>query len=125
MAQNSTVNGRITDDKGDPIVGATIQVKGTNVGTTSDNDGTFKIKAANGATLTIQALGFETKTVTAANNLNVKLVTDVKALSEVVVTGFGGSLIKKELENIPSEKVRNIAMNNLEKIKEGKRDFRF
>ncbi len=38
---------------------------------------------------------------------------------------LGESLIKKELENIPSEKVRNIAMNNLEKIKEGKRDFRF
>jgi TonB-linked SusC/RagA family outer membrane protein len=109
MAQNSTVNGRVTDEKGDPIVGASIQVKGTKVGTTSNNDGVFTIKAANGASLTVQAIGFETKTVAAAANLNVKLVTDVRALSEVVVTGFGGSLIKKELTgNIARVKGKDI-----------------
>jgi len=97
MAQNPTVNGKVTDEKGDPIGGASVQVKGTKVGTTSNNDGTFTLKAANGATLTVQALGYESKTVAAAANVTVKLAADVKALSEVVVTGSGVATSRKKL----------------------------
>ena len=84
MAQNPTVNGRVTDEKGDPISGASVQVKGTRTGTTVNTDGTFTLKAANGATLVVSALGFESKNVAAAANVTVKLAADVKALSEVV-----------------------------------------
>ena len=97
MAQNPTVNGRVTDEKGDPIAGASIQIRGTKTGVTSGADGKFNLKAANGASLSVQAVGYASKTVTAGANLNITLAADVKDLTDVVVTGFGGSLIKKEL----------------------------
>jgi TonB-linked SusC/RagA family outer membrane protein len=97
LAQNPTVNGRVTDEKGDPIAGASVQVKGTKTGATANADGTFTLKAANGASLVVSATGFESKTVAAAANVTVKLVADVRALSEVVVTGSGVATSKKKL----------------------------
>ncbi len=109
LAQNPTASGRVTDEKGDPIAGASIQVKGTRTGTTANSDGTFSVKAANGASLIVQALGYETKTVVAGANLTVKLAADVKALSEVVVTGSGVATSKRKLgiavESISADKL--------------------
>lgn len=96
MAQNPTVTGRVTDEKGDPIAGASIQVKGTRTGATANADGTFSLKAANGASLVVSATGFESKTVVAAANLTVKLGVSVNSLNEVVVTGTGAAVSKKK-----------------------------
>ena len=59
LAQNLTINGKVTDEKGDPISGASVQVKGTRTGTTVNTDGSFTLKAANGASLVVSALGYE------------------------------------------------------------------
>ena len=109
MAQNSTINGKVVDEKGDPISGASVQVKGTRTGATVNSDGSFSVKAANGASLVVTALGFESKTVAAAANMTIKLATDVKALSEVVVTGSGVATSKRKLgisvESITADKL--------------------
>ena len=124
MAQNPTVNGRVTDEKGDPISGASVQVKGTKTGTTSSNDGTFTLKAANGASLVVSAVGYEAKTVAAAANVTVKLAADVRALSEVVVTGSGVATSRKKLgistESIGSAKLPIVPAASIDQALIGK-----
>jgi TonB-linked SusC/RagA family outer membrane protein len=124
LAQNPTVNGRVTDEKGDPISGASIQVKGTRTGASANADGTFTIKAANGASLVISALGYESKTVAAAANVTVKLAADVKALSEVVVTGSGVATSRKKLgiatESISSAKLPIVPAASIDQALIGK-----
>ena len=61
FAQTSTVTGKVMDDKGSPVPGATVIEKGTKNGVSAGNDGAFSIKVKNGATLVISALGFENK----------------------------------------------------------------
>ncbi len=98
FAQTSTVTGKVMDDKGSPVPGATVIEKGTKNGVSAGNDGAFSIKVKNGATLVISALGFENKQLAASNsNLMVQLITDVRSLSEVVVTGVGAATSKKKL----------------------------
>jgi TonB-linked SusC/RagA family outer membrane protein len=98
LAQSSTVTGKVVDDKGSPVNGASVVEKGTRNGTSAGVDGTFSLKVKTGASLVISALGFENKTMAASSsNLAISLAPDVKALSEVVVTGSGVATSKKRL----------------------------
>lgn len=97
LAQTKTVTGKVVDDKGASIAGATILEKGTRNGVSAGSDGAFTIKVKAGATLVISAIGFEDKVVSAANAGTVQLSTDTKSLSEVVVTGTGVATSKKKL----------------------------
>jgi len=107
----TTVTGKVTDDKGAGISGATVLEKGTRNGTSAGVDGSFSLKVKSGATLIISALGFETKEIKASASVTVQLATDVKALSEVVVTGVGVATSKKKLpisvETINGEKLNS------------------
>ena len=83
------LNGNITDSHGEPIIGATIKVKGSAAGTISDIDGNFAVKAKAGDVLEISYVGFKTIEMKAAPNMKVTLLEDSKSLNEVVVVGFG------------------------------------
>ena len=61
--QASTVTGRVLDENGEPVIGATVSVKGTNVTTVTDFDGRFSIKAPREATLTVSFVGYGTREV--------------------------------------------------------------
>lgn len=91
FAQEKTVSGTISDASGLPLPGATVLVKGTTTGTSSDFDGNYSIKANQGATLVFSFVGYTTKEVNvgASSTLNVTLSEDAQALEEVVVTAFG------------------------------------
>lgn len=109
-AQSITVKGKVTDESGAPVSSATLQIKKTNNSVVTDASGMFTITAAPGSVLVISAVGYEQReaTVTGAA-LNISVVTDAKALSEVVVTGFGGSQIRRELTgNIARVKAKDI-----------------
>ena len=98
FAQTVTITGKVIDEKNDPVAGASVLEKSTTKGVSAGNDGTFTISVKKGATLLVSALGFESKQVTASNaNLTIVLTSDVKALSEVVVTGVGAATSKKKL----------------------------
>ncbi|RZL10373.1 MAG: SusC/RagA family TonB-linked outer membrane protein, partial [Hymenobacter sp.] len=88
-----TVQGVVTDDKGTPLPGATIVLKGANgVGVSSDADGKFSLAVPTGTeTLVISSIGYVAQEVSLAGrtSLTIKLVTDNKALDEVVVVGYG------------------------------------
>jgi len=109
VAQNATVTGKVVDEKGAPIAGASVLERGTKNGTNTGNDGSFSLKVKTGATLVISGVGFEARQLAAtSNNLMIQLTPDVKSLSEVVVTGFG-SQIKKDLTgNIARVKGKDI-----------------
>jgi hypothetical protein len=97
-----TVSGRVTDDKGNPVPGASILVKGTNAGTMADANGFFTIKAPQGSNvLQISAVGMVTQEQVASGGyVNANLASDSGALSEVVVTGYGlqGKVTGVEIE---------------------------
>lgn len=96
-AQSQTTTGKVTDDKGATVSGATVSEKGTKNATATGADGSFSLKVKPGATLVIASIGFENKEVAAAAMVNIQLVTDVKVLSDVVVTGVGYATNKKKL----------------------------
>ncbi|MDQ3681899.1 MAG: TonB-dependent receptor [Bacteroidota bacterium] len=91
IAQQKTVSGKVTDAKNEPVSGASILVKGTNTGTTTDEQGLFTIAVPNDqSVLNISYVGFETKEVRVGSesNLNVSLASSASTLNEVVVTGY-------------------------------------
>ena len=89
FAQTS-VTGKVTSsDDGEPVVGASIKIVGTNTGTVTDIDGNFVLNAPADAKLEISYIGMQPKTVKASAKMQVVLTSDNKSLDEVVVTGYG------------------------------------
>ncbi len=97
VAQNVTVNGKVLDEKGEPISGASVLVKGTQNGTTANALGAFTLSAPKGSSLVVSALGFESQQVAAGANIMIKLALETKNLGEVVVTGLGTATSKKKI----------------------------
>ena len=83
------VKGHVKDATGEPIIGATIRVVGTQTATVSDFDGNFGLKANPGADLSVTYVGYQTATVKAAPNVVVTLQDDAALLENVVVIGYG------------------------------------
>ncbi len=88
--------GRIVDERGEPIVGATVSQKGTNNATITDLDGNFTLNAPYGSMLTVSYVGFVDQDIKASDNIKVVLKEDQKSLDEVVVIGYG-SVKKSDL----------------------------
>ena len=91
--ESTTVTGIVLDDMGEPIIGATIKIKGQDtVGTITSIDGDFTLKGLKkGQTLVISYIGFQTQEVkyNGEKSLKVTLKSDSKSLNEVVVVGYG------------------------------------
>ena len=81
----------VAADKGSPLPGVNIVIKGTSVGTTSNADGKFSLNVSNTDVLVFSFIGYETQEVSvgAATQLDIRLAPDVETLSEVVVVGYG------------------------------------
>ena len=92
-----TVKGTVSDEAGEPIIGATVKVQGSNDATVTDFDGNFSIKASSNATLVISYIGYESQEVKVGgkSNITVTLKEDNTTLNDVVVIGYG--TMKKKL----------------------------
>lgn len=88
-AQNTQISGVVVDNIGEPIIGASVQEKGTSRGTVTDLDGKFSFKGQQGTTLVISYVGYISKEVSAGQNLQITLLEDQKTLDDVVVIGYG------------------------------------
>ena len=89
MAQ-SKVQGKVVDATGEPVIGASVKVKGSATGTITDLDGNFTLNnVADNSKLEISYVGFYTQTVNAGSNVSVTLEEDKQLLDEVVVVGYG------------------------------------
>ena len=84
-----TVTGTLVDEKGEPIIGASVQEIGTTRGTISDANGHFSLEVGKNARLKITYLGYKTVEVAAKNNLAITMQDDNALLDEVVVVGYG------------------------------------
>ena len=83
------VKGHVKDAQGEPVIGATVRVVGTQTATVTDFDGNFALKANQGADITVTYVGYQEATVKAAPNLVITLREDAAVLNEVVVIGYG------------------------------------
>lgn len=90
FAQQLTVKGIVKDVSGEPIIGASVVVKGTSNGVITDFDGNFTIpKVPEGSVVDISFIGYVTQSVKASPQMNIILKEDSKTLDEVVVIGYG------------------------------------
>lgn len=113
------VNGVVTDDKGEPIIGATVVVVGVSTGTITDVRGNFVVNTQSDGQLKISYIGYETKIVAVNNQsqLQVTLIENTKLLNEVVVVGFGtqkranltGAVSTVNAKDLDSRPVANVA----------------
>ena len=89
FAQTEQVSGTVTDNSGEPIIGATVLVVGqSGNGTVTDIDGNFTLQAKPGSTLSISYIGYKNQEVKAGKGLKIVLEDESKLLNEVVVTGY-------------------------------------
>ncbi len=95
MAQNSITGVVIDKSFNEPLPGASIVVKGTTTGTTTDFDGNYQIEANTGDVLVFSYIGYKTQEVTVdSNTINVTLEEDAAQLEEVVIIGYGSTTKK-------------------------------
>ena len=123
QAQSSklTVKGFVKDDKGDPMIGVTLIVKGTNFGTVSNADGSYSIDVPyGGATLMVSYIGYAPQEINVNNRtkIDITLLEDSKALEEVVVVGYNvqkketitgsiATITTKDLKQSPTANINN------------------
>src|SRR6478736_8209831 len=89
-AQDQTVSGKITDESGAGLPGASILIKGTTRGTMTDGNGQFSIAASPESVLQISSIGYAAKEIPVGNQqvINQQMQLDITQLNEVVVTGY-------------------------------------
>lgn len=90
-ALRQQVKGKVLDEKGEPIIGATVTEEGTSNGTITDYDGMFTLEASKDGILTISYIGYKSQQVSIAGKdmVAVTLKEDMEQLDEVVVVGYG------------------------------------
>ncbi|MCQ2289536.1 MAG: carboxypeptidase-like regulatory domain-containing protein, partial [Muribaculaceae bacterium] len=85
-----TVNGVVKDNTGEPVIGASVRVVGTQTGTVTDFDGNFTLNnVKQGATLQITSVGYQAQEVAAAPQLEIVMNDDSQVLNDLVVIGYG------------------------------------
>ncbi|WP_409049464.1 SusC/RagA family TonB-linked outer membrane protein [Telluribacter sp. SYSU D00476] len=100
LLAQTRVSGRVTNEKdGQPLPGVSILVKGSNVGTTSNSEGSYEINAPAGSTLVFSFIGYTTQEIAVSNRstINISMSENATALDEVVVTALG---IRKEAKKL-------------------------
>ena len=100
FAQQKTVTGKVTDDEGLPLPGASISIKGSTTGGTSSRvDGTYSILTNASQVLQFKFIGTKTveRTVGTNNVINVQLRSDATSLNEVVITALGQTTTQRSL----------------------------
>ena len=123
-AQQITVKGTVKDGSGQPLMGASVLVKGTSHGTAADFDGNFELKVDKGVTLVVSSVGYKSREVAAkAGTMNIVLQEDTQQLEDVVVIGYG-AIKKKDLTgsvNLVTDKDFNKAPSvNADQLIQGK-----
>ncbi|MEQ7801490.1 TonB-dependent receptor [Pedobacter sp. ASV1-7] len=119
IQKNTTIIGKVIDEKGEPLTGVSIRIKGSSIGTTSDFSGNYKINIKSSeAIIVFSFLGFESQERKVGSNtvLNVTLKEDAKELNQVVVIGYGevkrgdltGSVAEVKLSDLKKAPVLSI-----------------
>lgn len=125
LQDNKKVSGTIKDERGEPIVGANVIVKGSTIGNTSDIEGKFILEVPENATLQISYIGYLSQEIKVGkkNVFDITLIEDSENLDEVVVIGYG-TMKKSDLtgavSSVKGDKISAIASNDITDILQGK-----
>ena len=118
LAQNTVSGVVISSDDGEPIIGATIKVKGTQIATVTDVDGKFTLNVSTARpTIEVSYVGMRTETLKGGSNMKIMLSSDSQTIGEVVVTGmqkmdkrlFTGATTKVDAEKAKLDGVADIS----------------
>ena len=117
MAQNKTVTGKVTDEKGEAIPMASVLVKGAKIGTTTDASGAFQLEVpASAKTLVISNIGYNNTDVAITNSpLIISLTFSASRIDEVVVVGYG----TQKKVNVTGS-ISSVKASDLEKVPNGR-----
>ena len=118
-AQNITVKGTVIEaSTNEPLIGATVKVKGTGTGTVTNFDGEYQVTVDKNATLVFSSIGYKTveQPVNGRTTINVSLVDDTNDLNEVVVIGYGVAKkgdLTSSISAIKGEKLEKLSTGNV------------
>ncbi|WP_281256965.1 carboxypeptidase-like regulatory domain-containing protein [Nonlabens arenilitoris] len=123
FAQQTTFTGTVIDGSNqEPLLGASVIVKGTNVGITTDLDGKFSVVALSSDVLVISYLGYTTKEIPVSTNLIVTLEEDVASLDQIIVVGYG-TQAKREVTGavtvVNAETIESLKPTRIEQALQG------
>jgi len=119
------IRGKVTDERGETVIGVNVVEKGTTNGVVTDIDGNFSLEVAESAVLQVSYIGYITQDIRVNNNsvFNIKLVEDTQTLDEVVVVGYG-TMKKRDLtgsvSSIKSEDIQRSPVTSLDQAIQGK-----
>ncbi len=124
FGQQRTIRGKITTTAGEMVPGASVRIKGTSTGTTSNADGVYSLAATKGAVFIISTMGYTEKEVTVGDDaeVNIQLELSSKEISEVVVVGYGTQRKKDVTGAVASvnlEVLRNAPNTNIAQYLQG------
>lgn len=124
-AQSLTVSGRVSNDSGLAIPGATVVVVGTTTGTSTNNEGAFTISVPRNGSISVSAVGFEARTfrITSAAPLDVRLHSTERQLEQVVVVGYGTQrreAVTGSVASISGNVMREVPSTNVTQALQGR-----
>ena len=126
QTNNISVKGKIVDDKGEPLIGATVQQKGTTVGVMTNASGTFSLTVPSDATLVVSYVGCSTQEIFVGGKTDIGTITlasDVKELEQVVVIGYGTQRkvdLTGSVAIVNAEEMKKVSHSNISTMLEGK-----
>lgn len=122
MMAQTQVRGTVVDEENEPVIGATVMIKGTSQGTITDYDGNFTISAPADGTFVVSFVGMSTQEVPVTATVHVVLRDDSELLDEIIVTGYGTakkSSFAGAASTIKGDKIEKLQTSNLSKALEG------
>lgn len=118
--KGKTIQGTVIDASGEPIIGATVQVKGTQLGAITDMEGRYTLRnVPDGATLSFSYIGFQSQDIRASDTralARVELKEDAELLDEVVVLGYGNirrSDVTGSIASVSAETLSKVASSSI------------
>ena len=124
--QTIKVKGQVVDQDGEPLIGATVRVKGVQSGVVTDIDGNFEISAAGNATLVISYVGYKDREVAVRNRAileAIQLESDSHLLDQVVVVGYGTQKkadLTGSVSIVNADELKRVSHSNISSMLEGK-----
>lgn len=123
-AAQTQVRGSVVNETGEPVVGASIQLKGSTRGTISDADGNFSLNAPADGILLISYMGYVKQELPVKANMRIQLTPEAEQLDEVIVTAYGGSVKKSSLSgsitSMKGEQLNNLPVQSFDQALAGK-----
>ena len=126
QTNNITVKGKIVDEKGESLIGATVQQKGTTNGVITDADGNFSLTVPSDASLVVSFVGYLTQEVFVGGKADFGIITldsDIKELEQVVVIGYGTQRkvdLTGSVAIVDAEEMKKVSNSNMSTMLQGK-----